>query len=108
MAVADVGRPLTWVAGDELFEFWKNHAKPRIGLLRGQPLVFGLRTSPANMRTSQPSGRRNLRRPWWSLNAIIDGPANRPLHLTAPGRARARPSRSVYCDSRVPQVSGRR
>jgi hypothetical protein len=30
MAVAEVGRPLTWVAGDELFEFWKNHAKPRI------------------------------------------------------------------------------
>ena len=32
--------------------------------------------------------------------------ANKPLHLTASGRARARPSRSVYCDSRVPQVSG--
>jgi hypothetical protein len=32
--------------------------------------------------------------------------SNRPLHLTAPGRARARPSRAVLSLTRVPQVSG--
>jgi hypothetical protein len=30
VAVADVGRPLRWMAGDELLDFWKNDAKPRI------------------------------------------------------------------------------
>jgi hypothetical protein len=35
-----------------------------------------------------------------------DSRSNQPLHLTAPGRARARPCARWYCDSRVPQVSG--
>jgi hypothetical protein len=30
-----------------------------------------------------------------------------PLHLTAPGLARARPSRAVLSLTRVPQVSGK-
>jgi hypothetical protein len=33
--------------------------------------------------------------------------SNRPLHLTAPGRARAL-ARGAIVDARVPQVSGRR
>jgi hypothetical protein len=32
--------------------------------------------------------------------------ANRPLHLTAPGPARARPPHAVLLLTRVPQVSG--